>query len=154
MKNKIVFLLVCLLIFASTKAQKFYLGDAITIKPSEFKLVGISSKTGVYNYRYTKKVNEKMFDREIGDIIIGVKDGHIAATVYNLVPLFDDYGVPNSIIDLINANLPYPLKNIDGEWGISLEKNIIVLKRANNAITFGKDMIIFNSSVKYSLLLK
>jgi hypothetical protein len=154
MKIRIFYLFTCLLIFKSTNAQKFYLGEGIAVKSSEFKLIGISSKTGVSNYRYIKTINEKMFEREIGDIIVGVKDGHIASTVYNLVPLPGDIGVPNSIIDLIQANLPYPMKNINGTWGINIDNNTISLMRANNAITFGKDMIIFNSSVKYSLLLK
>ncbi len=149
-------LICCFLIILSSCAfsQKFYLGEAITISLSEFKLLGISSKTGVANYRYTKPIYDKMFEREIGDIIIGVKDGHIASTIYNLVPLPNDTGVPNSIIDLIQANLPYPMKNINGTWGINIDNNTISFMRANNAITFGKDRIVFNSSVRYSILTK
>ena len=135
-------------------AQKYYLGESIEIKTNEFKLIGISSKTGVSNYRYIKPIYDKMFEREIGDIIVGVKDGHIASTIYNLVPLPNDVGVPNSIIDLIQANLPYPMKNINGTWGMNIDNNTISFMRANNAITFGKDRIIFNSSVRYSVLIK
>lgn len=135
-------------------SQKYYLGDPVSIKTSEFRLLGISSKTGVANYRYTKLIYDKMFEREIGDIIIGVKDGHIASTIYNLVPLPNDVGVPNSIIDLIQANLPYPMKNINGTWGINIDNNTMSFMRANNAITFGKDRIVFNSSVRFSLLKK
>lgn len=149
-------LLCCFLTILNSCAfsQKFYLGEAITIKTSDFKLLGISSKTGVANYRYTKPIYDKMFEREIGDIIIGVKDGHIASTIYNLVPLPKDMGVPNSIIDLIQANLPYPMKNINGTWGVNIDNNTISFMRANNAITFGKDRIVFNSSVRYSILTK
>jgi hypothetical protein len=135
-------------------SQKYYLGEPASITTSEFKLLGISSKTGVANYRYTKPIYDKMFEREIADIIIGVKDGHIASTIYNLVPLPTDTGVPNSIIDLIQANLPYPMKNINGTWGINIDNNTMSFMRANNAITFGKDRIIFNSSVRFSLLTK
>ena len=154
MKNKIFLLMAILLISLGVHAQKFYLGEAISINSNDFKLIGISSKTGVSNYRYTRLVNEKMFEREIGDIIVGVKDGHIASTVYNLIPLSGDVGVPSSIIDLVQANLPYPMKNINGTWGVNIDNNTISFMRAVNAITFGKDRIIFNSSVKYSLLLK
>jgi hypothetical protein len=94
-----------------------------------------------------------MFERVIGDIIVGVKDGHIASTIYNLVPLITDVGVPSSIIDQVQANLPYPMKNVNGTWGVNIDNNTISFTRANNAITFGKDRIVFNSSVKYSLLL-
>lgn len=153
MKSKI--LVSALFCFAiNTKAQKFFLGEKISISTSEFKLIGISSKTGVVSYRYVKPIFDKMFDREIGDIIIGVKNGHVASTIYNLVPLSNDIGVPDSIIDLIQANLPYPMKNINGNWGINIDNNTISLMRTNNAITFGKDRIIFNSTVKYSLLIK
>lgn len=153
MKNKLILLLIICFSFQKSNAQKYFLGESISINSSEFKLLGISSKTGVANYRYTKPIYDKMFEREIGDIIIGVKDGHIASTIYNLVPLPNDVGVPNSIIDLIQANLPYPMKNINGTWGINIDNNTISFMRANNAITFGKDRIVFNSSVKYSLLL-
>ena len=155
MINKIL-LVIILLSFGLAKsiAQKFFLGESISINSNEFKLLGISSKTGVANYRYTKPIYDKMFEREIGDIIIGVKDGHVASTIYNLVPLPNDVGVPKSIIDLIQANLPYPMKNINGTWGINIDNNTMSFMRINNAITFGKDRIVFNSSVRFSLLTK
>ena len=106
------------------------------------------------NYRYIKPIYDKMFERKISDIIVGVKEGHIASTIYNLVPLPNDVGVPSSIIDLIQTNSPYPMKNVNGTWGMNIDNNTISFMRANNAITFGKDMIIFNSSIKYSLLIK
>jgi hypothetical protein len=154
MINKILLVITLSFGFTQTAAQKFFLGETISINSSEFKLLGISSKTGVANYRYTKPIYDKMFEREIGDIIIGIKDGHVASTIYNLVPLPNDVGVPNSIIDLIQANLPYPMKNINGTWGMNIDNNTISFMRANNAITFGKDRIIFNSSVRYSVLIK
>ena len=154
MINKILLVIILSFGFTQSIAQKIFLGESISINSSEFKLLGISSKTGVANYRYTKPIYDKMFEREIGDIIIGVKDGHVASTIYNLVPLPNDVGVPKSIIDLIQANLPYPMKNINGTWGINIDNNTMSFMRANNAITFGKDRIIFNSSVRYSLLTK
>ena len=152
MINKILLVITLSFGFTQSIAQKFFLGESISINSNEFKLLGISSKTGVANYRYTKPIYDKMFEREIGDIIIGVKDGHVASTIYNLVPLPNDVGVPNSIIDLIQANLPYPMKNINGTWGINIDNNTMSFMRANNAITFGKDRIVFNSSVRFSLL--
>lgn len=152
--KKILLCVFLLTLSLSSMSQKYYLGDPISLNTSEFRLLGISSKTGVANYRYTKLIYDKMFEREIGDIIIGVKDGHIASTIYNLVPLPNDVGVPNSIIDLIQANLPYPMKNINGTWGINIDNNTMSFMRINNAITFGKDRIVFNSSVRFSLLTK
>lgn len=154
MINKILLVITLSFGFTQSIAQKFFLGESISINSNEFKLLGISSKTGVANYRYTKPIYDKMFEREIGDIIIGVKDGHVASTIYNLVPLPNDVGVPNSIIDLIQANLPYPMKNINGTWDINIDNNTMSFMRINNAITFGKDRIVFNSSVRFSLLTK
>jgi hypothetical protein len=156
MRKKLLFIIISIIISSSilkSNAQKYYLGDVITVSPTEFKLLGTSSKTGVANYRYIKPIDDKMFERVIGDIIVGVKDGHIASTIYNLVPLITDVGVPSSIIDQVQANLPYPMKNVNGTWGVNIDNNTISFTRANNAITFGKDRIVFNSSVKYSLLL-
>ena len=152
--KKILFCVYLLAFSLIANSQKYYLGDPISVNTSEFKLLGISSKTGIANYRYIKPINDKMFEREIGDIIIGVKDRHVASTIYNLVPLPNDVGVPISIIDLIQSNLPYPMKNINGTWGINIDNNTISFMRANNAITFGKDRIVFNSSVRFSLLTK
>ena len=152
MKSKVlIFILLSLAL--TSYSQKYYIGEAININSNEFKLLGISSKTGVANYRYIKPIDDKMFEREIDDIIVGVKEGHIASTVYNLVPLTTDFGVPSSIIDQVQANLAYPMKNINGTWGVNIDNNTISFTRANNAITFGKDRIVFNSCVKYSLLL-
>lgn len=154
MKKRFIIINVFMVLLINVYSQKHSLGDKLNPSPSEFKLLGISSKTGVANYKYIKPITDKMFfGREIGDIIIGVKDGHIASTIYNLIPLPNDEGVPSSIIDLIQSSLPYPMKNVNGTWGINIDNNTISLMRANNAITFGKDRIIFNSSVKYSLLL-
>ena len=154
MKRSLIILVIIIFVLKQTNAQNYYLGDPISVDSKEFKLIGISSKTGVSNYKYIKPIYDKMFDREIGDIIVGVKEGQIASTVYNLIPLPNDVGVPSSIIDLIQANLPYPMKNINGTWGINIDNNTISLMRVNNTITFGKDRIIFNSSVRYSLLIK
>jgi len=152
MQSKLILIILFCISLTKTDAQKYFLGEPIQINSNEFKLIGISSKTGVRNYRYTKQVNEKMFEREIGDIIVGVKDGHIASTVYNLVPLPNDVGVPISIIDLIQANLPFPMKNINGTWGCIIDNNSISFRRSRDALTFGKDMISFLSTVKYSIL--
>jgi hypothetical protein len=153
MQKKPLFIIIILISILKSDAQKYYLGETITVSSIEFKLLGISSKTGVANYRYIKPIDDKMFERVIGDIIVGVKDGYIASTIYNLVPLSTDVGVPSSIIDQVQANLPFPMKNINGTWGVNIDNNTISFTRANNAITFGKDRIVFNSSVKYSLLI-
>ena len=134
-------------------AQRFDLGDAIIPSSREFKLIGISSETGVSSYKYIQPISNYMFGRRIGDIIVGVKDGHVATTVYSLIPERDDIGVPAAIIELIQGALPYSLAYRNGVYGLNIDNTSISISRSNNALTFNKDRIMYFSSVKRSLLL-
>jgi len=145
----IIFFSIC---FFICKSQNFSLGDAIKPSNTEFELIGISSRTGVSAYRYKKHVSDRFFGRILGDIVIGVKDGHIAQTIYLLIPEKSDIGVPQEILNLIQAALPYPLAYINGRYGVNIDNYSISLSRTNNAITFNKDRIMYMSSVKQSIL--
>lgn len=153
MISKIFLLVISLSFLTNLKAQKYSLGDELTPVSSEFKLIGISSKTGVHSYKYIKPLYERMFERAIGEITIGVKEGHIVSTLYNLIPETDDIGVPSSIIETIQRGVPFPLTLVDGTYGINIDKESISISRAKNAMTYGKDRIMFYSTIKYSLLL-
>jgi hypothetical protein len=134
-------------------AQRFDLGDAIIPSSREFELIGISSETGVKSYKYVGAITGYMFGRPIGDIIIGVKSGHVATTVYNMIPESSDIGVPTEIIDGIQESLPFPLAYRNGVYGVNIDNTSISISRTNNALTFNKDRIMYFSSVKRSLLL-
>ena len=134
-------------------AQRYDLGDPISPSSRYFKLIGISSETGVSSYKYIQPISNYMFGRRIGDIIVGVKDGHVATTVYSLIPERDDIGVPATIIELIQGALPYPLAYRNGVYGLNIDNTSISISRSNNALTFNKDRIMYFSSVKRSLLL-
>lgn len=134
-------------------AQRYDLGDPISPSSRYFKLIGISSETGVSSYKYIQPISNYMFGRRIGDIIVGVKDGHVATTVYSLIPERDDIGVPAAIIELIQGALPYPLAYRNGVYGLNIDNTSISISRSNNALTFNKDRIMYFSSVKRSLLI-
>ena len=134
-------------------AQRYDLGDPISPSSRYFKLIGISSETGVSSYKYIQPISDYMFGRRIGDIIVGVKDGHVATTVYSLIPERDDIGVPAAIIELIQGALPYPLAYRNGVYGVNIDNTSISISRSNNAMTFNKDRIMYFSSVKRSLLI-
>ena len=146
--------LILLFSFNNLKAQKFYLGNYLTPTENEFQLLGISSKTGVYNYRYKKEIYDNFYNRKVGDIIVGIKNGYIVQTVYNLVPKSTDFGVPKDIIDLIQSNIPYKLGYHNGVYGMNIDNESISIARVNNPITFNKDRIMINNSVRQSLLEK
>jgi hypothetical protein len=132
--------------------QNFSLGESLYPSKSEFEIIGISSKTGVSAYRYKKHVSTRFYGRQLGDIIVGVKDGHIAQTIYLMIPEDGDIGVPREIINLVQSVLPYPLSYIDGRYGVNIDNYTISLSRNNNALTLNKDRIMYMSSIKQSLL--
>lgn len=132
--------------------QNYSLGESLNPSKSEFELIGISSKTGVSAYRYKRHVSARFYGRQLGDIIVGVKDGHIAQTIYLMIPENSDIGVPKEIINLIQAVLPFPLSYLNGRYGVNIDNYSISLSRTNNAITFNKDRIMYMSSIKQSIL--
>ena len=151
MKN--AFLILALLIANLVNAQRFDLGDKLNPSSNKFKLIGISSATGVRTYRYIQPISESMFGRKIGDIVIGLKNGVVVTTIYNLIPKTGDNGVPASIVELIQSALPFPLSSMEDGYGINIDNTSISISRSNNSMTFGKDRIMYFSSVKRSLLL-
>lgn len=153
MKN-ILTLFICLITFQSF-SQKFYLGDKLTPNSSQFKLIGISTSTEVATYKYVGEIEDKYYyNRRIGEIIIGIKSGMIVMTIYNLIPERNDLGVPQTLLDLVQSALPYPLAERNGIWGVNIDNMSISLSRKNDALTENKDRIMFFTSVKNSLLRK
>ena len=101
MKNKIIILALLLLVSVNSFSQKFYLGDRLTPKSTQFKLLGISSSTGVHTYKYIGAITDTYFyNRRVGEIIVGLKKGIVVTTIYNLIPEKGDVDVPQSTLDL------------------------------------------------------
>lgn len=153
MKSRTIILALFLLVSVHSFSQKFYLGDRLTPKATQFKLLGISSATGVSTYKYIGAITDKyFFNRRVGEIIVGFKKGIIVTTIYNLIPEKGDGGVPQSTLDLVQATIPFPLAYRNGMYGANIDNTSITLSRSNNELTFHKDRIMFFTSVKNSLL--
>jgi hypothetical protein len=153
MKTKSIILTLLLLVSISSFSQKFFLGDRLTPKATQFKLLGISSATGVHTYKYIGAItNTYYYNRKIGEIIVGFKNGIIVTTIYNLIPEPGDEGVPQSTLDLVQSAIPFPLAYRNGLYGANIDNTSITLSRSNNELTFHKDRIMFFTSVKNSLL--
>jgi len=147
------YLIVLMILSANyLKAQRFDLGDYLSPSTSEFKLIGISSNTGVKTYRYIKPIDEYMFGRKIDQLVVGLKNDRVVTTIYNLIPQPGDYGVPKDILDLIQSALPFPLSKIGDGYGINIDNTSISISRSKNTLTSNKDRIMYFSSVKRSLL--
>ena len=153
MKNNVIILALFLLVSAASFSQKFYLGDRLTPKSTQFKLLGISSATSVSTYKYIGAITDKyFFNRRVGEIIVGFKKGIVVTTIYNLIPENGDVGVPQSTLDLVQATIPFPLAFRNGVYGANIDNMSISLSRTTNAITFNKDRIMIMTSFKNSLL--
>lgn len=137
-----------------TKAQKFYLGNSLNPTTNEFQLLGTSPKTGVSTYRYKKEISDSFYDRQIGDIIVGIRDGIIVTTIYNLIPKKDDIGIPYDIRKQLDEKFPYPFKEVNGVYGLNIDNETISISRVTNSLTFNMDRIMFMNSLKQSLLEK
>ena len=153
MKNKAFILSMFLLVSVHAFSQQFSLGDRLSPTTSKFKLLGISSATGVSTYKYIGAITDTyLHKRRVGEIIVGFKNGIIVTTIYNLIPEVGDVGVPKSTVDLVQSGLPYPLAYVNGMYGVNIDNVSISLSRSNNALTFNKDRIMLMTSVKNSLL--
>jgi hypothetical protein len=155
MKSKTIIIVLLLLVSVNSFSQKFYLGDRLTLKATKFKLLGISSTTGVHTYKYVGAITDKyFFNRRVSEIIVGFKNGIIVTTIYNLIPENGDVGVPQSTLDLVQNSIDYPLAFRNGIYGVNIDNTSVTLSRSNNELTFHKDRIMFFISVKNSLLIQ
>jgi hypothetical protein len=108
----------------------------------------------LFRYKYKKQIYDPFYNRKVGEIIIGVKDGYIAQTIYFLIPKSTDKGVPKDIIDLMQSATGYKMGYKDGVYGMNIDNESISLARLNNTITSYKDRIMINNSVRQSILEK
>jgi len=152
MKN-IILIISLLLISFSSFGQRFNLGDKLTPTQEKFKFIGVSSKTNVYSYQYVGILTDKyLYGRQIGDIVVGIKNGNIVTTIYNLIPKKNDVGIPSDIIEQVQLTLTFPLAYRNGIYGVNIDNKSISISRTNNPMTFRKDRIMLLTSIKQSIL--
>lgn len=154
MRIKFYFLFLTLFFVINSSAQKFYLGNYLMPTANEFEYLGTSSKTLVSTYRYKNNIYDRLFGREIGEIIVGIRDNHITTTIYNLIPNRSDVGIPEELKQKIQAEFPFPFKEVNGIFGLNVDNETISFARVSNSLTFGKDRIMFMTSVRQSFLEK
>ncbi len=154
MKKALLLIFLFIVCIIDVNAQKFYLGNYLAPTANEFELIGISSKTGVYAYKYKKEIYDTFFDRKIADIIVGIKNQRIVQTIYLLIPERTDAGVPKEVMNKIQKQFPFPFKEINGNYGINIDNETISIARVTNALSLWKDRIMFMNSVKQSILEK
>lgn len=152
MKKTILLVILFFACITDVNAQKFYIGNYLTPTANEFELMGISSKTGVYAYKYKKEIYDTFFSRKIAEIIVGIKNERIVQTIYLLIPERTDVRVPKEVMNEIQKKFPFPFKEINGNYGMNIDNETISIARVTNAISSWKDRIMFMNSVKQSIL--
>lgn len=154
MKNNFV-LLVVLLFSASIYSQQFQIGDRITAKSKDFKLLDYSPSMKVFTYQYVGKLKDKyLFDRRVGEIIIGVKNGEVVTTIYNLRLIDGEHRIENSILKMANKAVGKELLFVtDNSFAITKGKTFVSLKICNTPLTFGQPRMVYFTTIKYSILM-
>jgi sporulation protein YlmC with PRC-barrel domain len=154
MKNNFV-LLVVLLFSTIIFGQQFQIGDRVAVKSRDFKLLDYSPSMKVYTYQFVGKIESKyLFDRKVGEIIIGIKNGVVVTTIYNLKLNTDEHRIEKSTLKRVNKTIGKELLFVPhNSFAITKGNTFVSLKICNTPLTFGQPRMVYLSTIKYSILL-
>jgi hypothetical protein len=154
MKNNFV-LLVVLLFSTIIYGQQFQIGDRVAVKSRDFKLLDYSPSMKVYTYQFVGKIESKyLFDRKVAEIIIGVKNGVVVTTIYNLKLNTDEHRIEKSTLKRVNKAIGKELLFVPhNSFAITKGNTFVSLKICNTPLTFDQPRMVYLSTIKYSILL-
>lgn len=155
MKNNEIQLIIVLFFSLSTTAQKFEIGDKINPRPSIFKHLDYAPSMRVHTYQYVGKLTDKyLFDRRVGEILVGVKNGVIVTLIYNLIPDNGEHKIPQTTLKLIKNKWNVALRPIPHDKYVMTTGNKLVsLELINNEMTFDQARLVYYTTIKYSILM-
>lgn len=155
MKNNILHFFLILLFSTYTFSQQFNIGDKVQIKSQNFKLLDYSPSMKVHTYQYIGPLtNNYMFQRRVGEVLVGVKNGVVVTTIYNLKLNVDEHRITNSTLKRVNKAIGKKLLFIShNSFAVTKGNRFMSLKICNTPLTFGQPRIVYLSSVKYSILM-
>lgn len=154
MKNIFAFLVV-LLFSASIYSQQFQIGDRVAVKSKDFKLLDYSPSMKVFTYQYAGKLNDKyLFGRRVGEIIIGVKNGVVVTTIYNLKLINDEHKIGKSTLKKVNKAIGKELLFVPHDsYAITTGNTFVSLRICNTPLTFDQPRMVYLTTIKYSILM-
>jgi hypothetical protein len=154
MKNNFV-LLVVLLFSTIIYGQQFQIGDRVVVKSEDLKLLDYSPSMKVYTYQFVGKIESKyLFDRKVAEIIIGVKNGVVVTTIYNLKLTNDKHRIENSILKMANKAVGKELLFVtDNSYAITKGNTFVSLKICNTPLTFDQPRMVYLNTIKYSIMM-
>lgn len=155
MKNNILYFILFLLFSTYSFGQQFQIGDRVDPKSKHFKLLDYSPSMKVYTYQYVDKIKYKyLFDRRVGEIIIGIKNGVVVTTIYNLKLIKDEHKIKKSTLKKVSRMVGKELLFLPHDsYAITKGNTFVSLKICNTPLTFDQPRIVYLTSVKYSILL-
>lgn len=155
MRYQIFFYTQLLIISTQTFAQKFELGTRVQPNTQLFTQLDYSPSMKVHTYKYVGEIaNKYLFDRRVGEIIIGVKNGVVVTLIFNLIPNKGEHKVSKSTLKLIKDKWKvglYPIPN--NKYVMTTGNKQVSLELTNNEMTFGQARIVYYTTIKYSLLM-
>lgn len=155
MKNNILHLVLILLFSTYSFSQQFNIGDKVQIKSQHFKLLDYSPSMKVHTYQYIGPLtNNYMFQRRVGEILVGVKNGVVVTTIYNLKLIHGEHRIEKSTLKRVNKAVGRELLFVPhNSYAITKGNTFTSLKICNTPLTFDQPRMVYLTSVKYSSLM-
>jgi sporulation protein YlmC with PRC-barrel domain len=154
MKNNFVHLVV-LLFSTYSFSQQFHIGERINANSRDFKLLDYSPSMKVYTYQFVGKIESKyLFDRKVGEIIIGIKNGVVVTTIYNLKLNTDEHRIEKSTLKRVNKTIGKELLFVPhNSFAITKGNTFVSLMICNTPLTFDQPRMVYLTTIKYSILM-
>lgn len=155
MKNSILYWFLFMLFSTYSFGQQFHIGDRVNPKSKQFKLLDYSPSMKVYTYQYVGKIKEKyLFKRKVADVIVGLKNGVVVTTIYNLEPNKEEHEIKKSTLALVNKRLGTDLHRLpNNDYAVSIGNKLISLQISYSPLTFDAVRLVYFTSIKYSILM-
>lgn len=155
MKNNILYFILFLLFSTYSFGQQFQIGDRVDPKSKQFKLLDYSPSMKVYTYQYVGKIKDKyLFDRRVGEILIGLKKGVVVTTIYNLKLNTDEHRIEKSTLKRVNKVVGKELLFVPhNSFAITKGNTFVSLKICNTPLTFDQPRLVYLTTIKYSILM-
>jgi hypothetical protein len=135
--------------------QQFQIGDRVNPKSKQFKLLDYSPSMKVYTYQFVGKIKDKyLFNRRVGEILIGVKNGVVVTTIYNLKLNTDEHRIEKSTLKRVNKAIGKELLFVPhNSFAITKGNTFVSLKICNTPLTFDQPRMVYLTTIKYSILM-
>jgi hypothetical protein len=155
MKNNVLYFILFLLFSDYSFGQQFQIGDRVDPKSIQFKLLDYSPSIKVHTYQYVGKLKDDyLFDRIVGEILIGLKNGVVVTTIYNLKLNNNEHRIENSILKRVNKAVGKELLFVPhNSFAITKGNTFVSLKICNTPLTFDQPRMVYLTTIKYSILM-